>query len=33
MLGLDFAQVSIRKNEAESGACSWGDGHANRAKP
>jgi hypothetical protein len=33
MLGLDFAQVSSPKNGSESGACSWGDGHANRAKP
>jgi hypothetical protein len=31
MLGLDFVLASSARNASETGACSWGDGHANRA--
>src|SRR5437016_13412929 len=33
MLGLNFAQAGSVRNGSESGACSWEDGHTNRAKP
>ena len=31
MLGLDFVLARCARNASETGACSWGDGHANRA--
>ena len=31
MLGLDFVLASSARNASETGACSWGDGDANRA--
>jgi len=31
MLGLDFVLASSARNASETGACSWRDGHANRA--
>jgi hypothetical protein len=31
MLGLDFVLASCARNASETGACSWGDGDANRA--
>jgi hypothetical protein len=31
MLGLDFVLASCARNASGTGACSWGDGDANRA--